>query len=412
MKIRMMAAALALVAGSARAEPVGDWMEAAFTHLREANRASTPGGQPNRSPATMAAPGRVAAAMFEAANAADRRYRPYFGIAPASGPASPEAAVSVAAHGVLVAVFPDKKAPLDEALAFNLSRIADGPAKLEGERIGREAAKAALARVVFDPAGPFPPYVPPTTSGLYDSTTDPGPPPWAFGYKPWLLPSLKTVQPAPPPPLTSDAYTRSYEETKRVGAKDSTARTPAQTATARFWIEAEDPEQTLRAVFGRPGRRLVDNARLNALVRMTQIDAVMVIDTSKLEILRWRPVTAIRLGEKDGNPATQGDPNWEPLLRTPMSPEYPCGHCTGASTFAALMEAELGERTADARFASSAMPGAGIAGMRWADYARQASESRILGGVHFRYSAEAGEKLGRDIARTARANFAPPLGRK
>jgi hypothetical protein len=408
---RIAVAATALLASTAQANPVSDWMDAAGRHMREAARPGGPGTAGTYTPAIMATLTRVAAAMYEAANAADRRYTPYFDLPAAKRPASAEAAVSTAAHDVLVALYPARRADLDEALAFDLAEIPDGPAEDEGVRLGREAAKAALARVVFDPTGPFPAYVPPVQPGVYDSTTDPGPPSWAFGYRPWLLPSLKAVYPAPPPPLDSDAYRRSYAETKEIGAKDSRTRTPAQTAAAKFWRDAEEPDPTLRAIFSRPGRRLVDDARLNALVHLSRLDAVHVIDTSKREILRWRPVTAIRLGEKDGDPATVGDPHWEPLLRTPTTPEYPCGHCTAAATFAAVMEAETGPVARDARFFSEAMPGAGTLGMRWADYARRASESRIWGGVHFRYSAEAGEKLGREIARVARANFARPLKR-
>ena len=406
---RIAAVVAALFASTAHANPISDWMDAAGRNMRDAARPGGPGSRSAYTPAIMATLTRVAAAMYEAANAVDQRYTPYFDIVPAKGAASGEAAVSAAAHGVLVSLYPNRKAELDEALAFNLAEIPDGSAEDEGVRIGQEAAKAALARVVFDPTGPFPAYAPPVQPGIYDSTTDPGPPPWAFGYRPWLLPSLKAVYPAPPPPLDSEAYRRSYAETKAIGAKDSKTRTPAQTAAAKFWRDAEEPDPTLRAIFSRRGRKLVENARLNALVHLARLDAVHVIDTSKLEILRWRPVTAIRLGEKDGDPATIGDPSWEPLLRTPMTPEYPCGHCTGSSTFAAIMEAETGPVAHDARFTAEGMPGAGTLGMRWADYARRASESRIYGGVHFRYSAEAGEVLGREIARAARANFARPL---
>lgn len=402
-------AAFAFGGAAAQAEPVTDWMAVSFKYFDEASRPGGPNTPPVRNPAVLSAPSRLAAAMFEAVNAVDRRYEPYFGIAPANGPASAEAALSAAAHAVLVASFPGKKAELDEALLFNLSEIPDGPAETEGVRVGQEAAKVALARVVFDPTGPFPPYVPPSPVGRYNSTTDPGSPPWMFGYKPWLLPTLKSAYPAPPPSPTSERYAKDYEETKRLGAKSSTARTPQQTAEAKFWWTAEGTSEVLPVIFSRPGRTLLDNARLNALVELSRMDTYVIVDTSKMELLAWRPYTAIRLGEDDGNPATVGDPNWEPLLRTPMSPEYPCGHCTSASQFAYMMEAELGPEAPDARLAASDMPGAAVYGIRWRDYARRAGESRIYAGAHFRYSMEEGDRLGREITRIARERFAKPL---
>jgi hypothetical protein len=402
-------AALALNAGAARADTISNWMDTAFRYNSEATRPASPGAPPSPNPTSLAAPGRVAAAMYEAANAVDRRFEPYFGLPAAAQPASGEAAVSTAAHAVLIAVYPSKKPELDEALTFNLAAAPDGPAEAEGVRIGRAAAAAALGRVVFDPAVPVKHYAPPTTPGRYDSTTDPGPPPWAFTYRPWLLPSLKSVYPAPPPAVTSETYTRSFEETKRLGGRNSTERTPQQSAEAKFWRTGEGPEATLRMVFARPGRTLVENARLNALVQLARIDVVMVVDTSKLELLAWRPYTAIRLAETDGNAATAGDPSWEPLLRTPMTPEYPCGHCTAASNVAALMEAELGPSAADARFIADDMPAAAVPGITWSEYARRVGESRIFGGVHFRYSMDEGDRLGREIARVARERFARPL---
>jgi hypothetical protein len=310
---------------------------------------------------------------------------------------------------VLVAIFPGRRAELDEALAFNLAEVPDGPAKAEGERIGRLAAQAALAREVYDPKGPFPPYVPPTTPGRYDSTVDPGPRRQNFGYRAWLLPSWRSIQPAPPPALNSDAYTQSYNETMTLGAKDSKVRTPAQTAAAKFWANALDLFPIQRLIAARPGRSTVETARLAALIELAVEDMAAIVDNTKLEILRWRPVTAIRLGDSDGNDATKGVPDWEPLLRTPLTPEYPCGHCTSGALLAAIMEAETGPLMPEAQFVNSNMPAASTLGMRWSDFARRISDSRIHGGVHFRYSAEASEALGREIAKAARERFARPL---
>jgi hypothetical protein len=397
------------VPDAALANPVSAWMDTTWKYKSEATRPPAPFTPPEWKPEAAAANTRVAVAMFEAANAAERRYRPYFNLEPASGPASAEAAVSVAAHAVLIDIFPDKKRELDEALAHNLAEVADGPAKKEGERLGLLAAAAALKREVYEPKGPFPPYVPPTTVGRYVSTIDPGPQPPNFGYRTWLLPSWRSVSIAPPPEISSETYARSYNETMSVGAKDSKARTPAQTAAAKFWANAAGLFAVQRLVAARQGRRTVDTARLAALIELAVEDAAAVVDNSKLKILRWRPVTAIRLGASDGNDATSGDPNWQPLLRTPLSPEYPCGHCTIGAVMATIMSAEVGPEMPEAQFISSSMPAASTLGMRWSDFQKRVSESRIYGGVHFRYSAEAGEALGKEVALIARANFAQPL---
>lgn len=410
--LTILAAAAALtMAGAAAANPVSDWMAVADGYAREARR--TAGMEtPRAAPAWYGVQSRVAAAMFEAANAADRRFTPYFGVRAASGPASVEAAVVVAAHDVLAALFPDRKDALANMLALELAKVPDGPMEDEGAALGREAAKAALDRRLFEGAGPFPAYVPPTSAGRYVATTDPGHVGWLFGYKPWLLPSLTAVVPAPPPPLDGEAYRASVEETRLYGGRQSERRTPVQTATAKFWFDGVSFAPTLRAVAARPGRRLVETARLNALLELATMDTSIAVDTQKMTILRWRPITAIRLGGNDDDPATTGDPAWEPLLRTPGNSEYPCGHCTVAANSAALMEAELGPVTPEATFRSETLGGTSVTGMRWADYPPLVSNSRIWAGAHFRSSAGPSEAYGRALARIQRASFATPLPAK
>jgi hypothetical protein len=143
-----------------------------------------------------------------------------------------------------------------------------------------------------------------------------------------------------------------------LGSKDSKARTPAQTAAAKFWANAADLFPVQRLLAARPGRSIVETARLAALIELAVEDASAIVDNTKLEILRWRPITAIRLGDTDGNDATKGSVDWEPLLRTPLSPEYPCGHCTIGAVMATIMEAETGPIMTEAQFSNSGMPAA------------------------------------------------------
>lgn len=131
---------------------------------------------------------------------------------------------------------------------------------------------------------------------------------------------------------------------------------------------------------------------------------------AKMHYNFWRPITAIRNGEDDGNPATAADPGWEPLIKTPNHPEYPCGHCGYAALVATMLAAEVGDAPAGGVVvASDSIPDAVM--MRvpsFSEWARQVSLSRTLGGVHYRFSNEAGERIGRDVAARV-LTLMPPL---
>jgi len=150
----------------------------------------------------------------------------------------------------------------------------------------------------------------------------------------------------------------------------------------------------------------VDDARTYALAMMAADDASNAVATAKLDHGLWRPITAIRNGAADGNPATGADPAWEPLLRTPPHPEYPCGHCIVATTFATLVAAEFGE-DAQIRIEDASVPAAART-VTPKEMIAEASMSRILAGAHFRFSCEAGETMGRAIAVRAMAAMPRP----
>jgi hypothetical protein len=267
----------------------------------------------------------------------------------------------------------------------------------------------AMARQVFDPAVSPLNYVPEVAEGSCAGPNEGVGIPFIFGYKPWLLPSIDAIEVPPMPGLETPAFRASVEETRTLGARNSKVRTGAQSASARFWIDGLDHLPTLRNLAAKPGARLVDIARLNALVTLADFDSYHVVDINKMRLMRWRPVTAIRVAGKKANDHGAAGTGWEPYLRTPASSEYPCGHCTGGGVMGALMQAELGDYSEEAEFRSDEMPGAVVRGMRWSDFPRIISNSRIWGGVHFRYSADVGESIGKEIARLARSRFARPL---
>jgi hypothetical protein len=168
---------------------------------------------------------------------------------------------------------------------------------------------------------------------------------------------------------------------------------------------------TLRGTADAPGRRMVDNARLFALVSMVGDDAGMANADAKMHYNFWRPITAIRNADSDGNDSTQPDPSWEPLIGTPNHPEYPCAHCTSAAAIAEVMSATTGPRPpAGVRVASRSLPNSAVQVLpSWDDWVREVSLSRILGGVHYRFSNEAGEQIGRQVAQMALRNVMKPL---
>jgi len=215
---------------------------------------------------------------------------------------------------------------------------------------------------------------------------------------------------APPPPLASERYARDYEEVRRLGGRSSKERTPEQTLIARY-RQGYDLSPMIRYASDRPGRRQVDNARLVAVYQMAMDDAVQAMIIEKIHYNYWRPITAIRNGDRDGNGGTQHDPEWVPLLGTPNFQEYPCGHCTAAAVQAEVLKlaASLPAGT-PVRVAAGGNPNMVVQTVgSWDELVRQVSDSRIYGGVHYRFSNEAGEEIGRRVARIAVETLMRPL---
>ena len=203
----------------------------------------------------------------------------------------------------------------------------DGAAKSAGIAAGEEAAAAVLAARADDGAATPERYKPHTTAGAYVPTAGVAAPQWPQR-KPWLMKSAAQVRPAAPPALSSAAWARDYNEVKALGGKASTRRTPEQTEIARFWEYSLPPiyHGVLRSVALQPGRDVARNARLFAAASQAMDDALIAVFDAKYTYNFWRPVTAIRNAEIDGNDATEArgrrGRRWS---TTPMHPEYPSG---------------------------------------------------------------------------------------
>lgn len=399
-------AALTLSA-PATADTVTDWWEVGNRFYLAGQGSPAP-----RTPDAERGLSRTALAMFEAVNAIDRRYESYLGLPVGDRTASQEAAASTAALTVLLKHYPASKSVLEESYAMVMAGIADGPAKESGRRIGQQAGEAANSAAGLDEAIPQPPYRPRTRPGEWIHTSIPSLDLHWYALKPWAVPADR-LMPPPPPALTSERYARDYEEVQRLGGRESKERTPEQTLIARY-RQGYDLSPMVRYIADRPGRRQVDNARLLALYQMAFDDAVQAMIIAKYRYDFWRPVTAIRNGDRDGNTATLPDPNWLPLLPNPNFQEYPCGHCTAVAVQAEVLRLAGGlPAETPVRVAAGGNPNLVVQTVKsWDEIVRQVSDSRMLGGVHYRFSNDAGEDIGRQAARLTYSSILLPLSPK
>lgn len=409
MRRSLLAAATALTAFGATpalADTVCEWIEFG---QGIATAAAPPPTAP-RIPDHDRAGTQVALAMFEALNAIDRRYESYLQF-PAGDPrASQDVAAATAAYQVLLAHYPSQKTALEENYSIALAAEPNVVARDAGKATGEESAKLALASGGIDPNVAQIPYLPRTQAGVWTATALPVFEPFSVAFKPWILPRADAVRPGPPPALTSERWARDYDEVKRLGGKTSKERTADQSLMAKYRI-TPNMMPTMRLVADARGRSLVANARLFAMSAMVADDTGMATADAKLFYNFWRPITAIRNGEIDGNPATAPDPAWESLIGTPIHPEYPCAHCSFSAAAASVMKAEVGDAPqGGVRVASRSIPTSNVQVLRSFDeWVRQVSYSRTLGGVHYRFSNEAGEEIGRKVAAMALGNVMRPL---
>ena len=394
--------AMAFVATAARADVVSDWAEM-LTAIEKAQF------DPNApfDVKTAQTQSKTELAMFEAANSVDRRYRSWLELPAAAKGASQVAAIATAAHDALVNFYPSQQDKADKALSLSLMDVPSGPARDAGIAAGKAAAVAALAAGGVDPALPMGAYRPTAPTGKWSASGVPFPPEMAT-FRPWFMTSASQYRLPPPPVLTSAAYTASFNETKAIGARNSKVRTAEQTINARFFVDYNiDP--MMRQLASAPGRSLTQNARFYALMAMALDDFGLTMVDGKMAHMFWRPLNAIRTADADGNPATEMDPAWEPLLRTPGQPEYPCGHCGYSEMVATIAAAEGPAPVGGYRFVSDSVEGLSRNFPTLALYADEASNSRIEGGVHWRMTAEATRPVTRLLAKMAMAKFAPPL---
>jgi hypothetical protein len=384
-----------LAATASRADAVADWNAQACQLVVAAGLITQPASR------VMAI---THTAAYEAADAIVRR-RPSGNIGgPASAPgASVEAAIAAAHRTALSELLPTQQPAIALAYHDALARIADGPAKDEGVAAGERAARQVLARRADDGASAPESYRPWTSPGRWVSTTLPASTQWPQR-KPWLMTGPAQFRPGPPPSLDSERWARDYNEIKALGARQSNSRTPEQTEIARFWTATMPAiyHGLVRSVAAQPGRDLLRNARLFAAVTQAIDDGMIAVFDAKYHHGFWRPVTAIRNGDTDGNDNTERDPAWLPFIDTPMHPEYPCAHCIQAGAVGAVLRAEIGGGPTPVLRTSSASAGGAVRQWPSVDaFVQEVGNARVYDGVHFRFSTEVGIDMGRRIGALA-----------
>lgn len=320
--------------------------------------------------------------------------------------ADPYTAVACAAHTVLKALWPDQASMLDEELKESLDAIANGDEKTQGMALGMAAAKAILDLRANDGAYQDPIEEVPvsTIPGVYNAV-----PPQAIMFaRFWKTMPLFSLEQhdqfrsPPPPALNSDVYTKGFNEIKKVGELNSKTRTADQTAEARFWYEFSDIgwNRIARGQAEKQKPGLYTTARMFALLNMAMHDAYTAGWDSKYFYFFWRPYTAIRAADTDGNDKTTADKDWEPLLTTPGVPEYPGTHSALGNASATILTHFFGSNT---HFSTTSSTAATADEKRSFDSflkaADENADSRIMAGIHFRFSCDAGQAQGNSIGK-------------
>ena len=395
MRARIAAGAivLGLAAAAARADTIADWADMT-------TRIATDG------PNTIRTIALSQSAVYEAVNAITRRYpRDVVNLGSADG-ASIDAAIAAASHSVLLHEAPALQPPIEAAYQKMLAKIPDEATRRKGIALGEHAAADVLAKHKGD-IGDIEPYRPLTTPGVYVPTTFP------LGYavaqhKPWFLKGNSQFRPGPPPDLKSAVWARDYNEIKSIGAAESTVRTADQTGIGRFWATAL-PEVHIGVVSSlarAPGREITRNARLFAAVMGALNDTEIAVFEAKYHYQFWRPITAIRNGDRDDNPATERDADWTPLIVTPIQPEYPCAHCMISSALVTVIRADIGKEPLPVLSnTSNTAPGVTRHWTSTEDLVKEVSIGRIYGGMHYRNSTEVGVKMGEQVGKVVASAY-------
>ncbi|HXY40998.1 MAG TPA: vanadium-dependent haloperoxidase [Vicinamibacteria bacterium] len=428
---QMVAICLTLLlaaAAAARADEVTDWNQTLFRSGLMTN--------PTTSPLVMTRVAAIfSAAVFDAVN--DGRYAPIVVAPGLPAGASRRAAAVEAAYASLLALlpassYPSLKTALDGRRTASLADITedDGEAAVaDGIAWGHSVAQQVVAARSTDgftaPPPPLPipvPFLGGTAVGEWRPTPPgflPGAGPQFAYMTPWVIPSPSQFRPGGPPSLTSARWAQDFNETKSMGSLTSASRTADQTVYAVFWnsttasslwngvaVHLLDAASSARVPPHHDA--LLRNARVLALLNLAIADAAIACWDAKYYYVAWRPVTAIPLGDTDGNPATDPDPAWLPLLVTPNHPEYPSGHSTLSGAASAVLARVFGLHTHFAVHSDLAL-GVVRPFHGFHEALEEIKNARIFAGIHFRSACDDGTALGDTVGSYVLAHSMLPV---
>jgi len=424
-KIRTLPLLIALtfvalaVPAVARANAVTDW------NLIASNSIVVTAGQPP--PVSVLHFAMVHGAVYDAVNAIDRGYQPYLLQPPSNPTDSKEAATAAAAFRVLLGIFPGQVGTLQPIYDAYIATLPDNPpgSKAAGIAIGEATAAAMLqARMNDGRFGPAPtPH--PLAPGIWRRTppnfaADPAP--WVGNVRPFILPSATMFRTDGPNPLTSEAYAEDFNEIKELGSLTSITRTPDQTDAAIWWQDQAMAlwNRIFRTLAVSQNLDIVKSARLFAMENLAAADSLIGCWNDKYYYWFWRPITAIREADTDGNPATQADPTWlplfdpsrqvcnPPLLFTPPFPDHPSGHCSATGAFVQTLQNFFGtDNIAITVFSNKSCTTRTFD--RFSDMLSEVIDARVWAGIHFRTADVQGAVLGKKVAQYLKKHYFQPV---
>jgi hypothetical protein len=354
--------------------------------------------------------GMVHVAMFDAVNSIERRYRPYLVQLSAAPTTSKEAAAAAAAAAVLAAIDEKTAGEMKGALATYLASISDGAAKSDGVKLGEAVAAKVLEARANDGSDAADDYRPRTAAGVYVPTPITAGSTWP-NLKPFAMAKGSQFRPGPPISLESKDWAADFNELKDYGGKNSAKRSAQQTETARFWLmvgpQAYHP--FARQLVAAKQMSVGDSARFMALVAVGLNDALIAVFDAKYHYNFWRPITSIRNGDIDGNPATEREATWQPIDNTPMHPEYPCAHCILSGSVAGVVKAALGAADIpEVAMTSATAPGVTHRWTNMTAFTEEVANARIWAGFHYRFSTHVGTDMGLQIGEYVVKNVMQP----
>ena len=405
---------LILVSNAQAADPIAAWNQITETAVNT-------GKHPL--PVTSVEYAIVQLAIYDAVESIDGRYEPYYTRVPgATGSLS--AAAAKAGHDALVGLFPAQGPALDMAYTDFMSTNGLDPLD-PGTAVGAQAAANILMLRATDgrfPVNP-PPFLGSTAIGQWRPTPSllPGPPPtlapgltpWLASVRPFAMHSGSQFRVDPPPELTSDVWARDYNETKTVGSLTSSTRTAEQTEIGYFWADSGPLlwQNALRYISNTYLHDIGESARMFALAETALGDAQIACWDSKYFYNFWRPVTAIRLGDQDGNPATVVDPAWQPLINTPNFPEYPSGHADVSGAVSHMLQLFFGrdELTFQMTSTNALAPQKTRTYTRFSQAEQDVVDARVYVGIHYRNSDNTARAQGRTVANWVFRHYMRPV---